>query len=161
MKKLALCLFLSFTSIISYASCTQTYIEASGTDPDIRKVDMGTKVGSSIIVGMDAMVLGMGSPIPVFTVSGAIYSLYVSIDWHQREEYRIIKKILVDAKYGAYSSDMEDLHLYVEESTGYSISVDDLQNTIMRLNDKNIFCTNGVQGMDDFKFNIARNYRRF
>ena len=107
---------------------------------------------------IDALLIGGNAyAIPVFTISVAGVSISVSVDEWLKKDMAKVEKIIREAKIGAYSGDMEDLHQFVEEYSGYDVTKKQLQQTIVELDAKNSFCTNEVQGIDDVKFNIVRN----
>ncbi len=162
MKKLLFVTLLSLINTYAMGSCSESYRSAGENFLELPDVDSGEAIG---VVGtsitMDVLSMSTNfTTVPVFSISGVVYTISVSVDWFQRRDYRMLEDVLKDARAGAYSSDMDDLHEFVEDNTGLSISEDELQDVIVKLDDKNAFCTNGVQGVKDFKHNIARNFER-
>ncbi len=160
MKKLGLVLLITLTSSIGMASCIDSYHAAKETLPLPTKLD--TQIASPVsVVAADGISMATNlTPVPVFSIAGTAYIMSVSVDWYLKEDYRLLKKVLKEARMKAYSSEMEDLHIMIEDQTGLSLSEDELQKTIVELDEENAFCIDGVQGIEDFVLNIARRFKR-
>ncbi len=164
MKKLGLVLLMCITSSIASASCGNSYRKAatpfltknlggSYVEPDDYTpyyVSLGTSAA------VDAVgILMMSTTFPAFTASGVVMYSSVSLDEWLRGDMRTVGKIISQARVGSYSSDMDELHQFTEDFTGRNISKNQLFDTIVKLDDDNAFCTDGIQDMEDFKYNIA------
>ncbi len=155
MKKLGLVLLLSLISQIVSASCGASYESAGKALTTFS--DNNTSDIASTSVGVDLLGIGfLNAPaIPIFTASGAIVGISVSVDYLLKADVRVIAKLIKDSHSGAYSSEMEELLQFTENYTGMNVSKSELTASIIALDEANTFCTDDLQGIQDFKLSVA------